>query len=166
MHGFRFKVQGSRFKVAGFWSCLSLLLVPCTLLLFLCIAPALAEDPVRLDLPVRLGGDYNYPPYEYLDRDGLPTGYNIELSQAVARVMGMEINLQLGSWDEMRQALDRGDVDILMGMAHTEERLEEVDFSIPHAKVHQSIWIRDDNRTIQSVKDLVGKEVIVMKGSV
>ncbi len=127
---------------------------------------AFAEEPVRQDLPVRIGGDYNYPPYEYLDHDGLPTGYNIELSQAIARVMGMEINIQLGSWGEMRQALERGDVDILMGMAHTKERESEVDFSIPHAKVHQSIWIRDDNETIRTVQDLTGKEVIVMKGSV
>ena len=127
---------------------------------------AVAEEPVRQDLPVRIGGDYNYPPYEYLDSDGLPTGYNVELTQAIARVMGMEINIQLGSWGDMRQALDHGDVDVLMGMAHTKERLAEVDFSIPHAKVHQSIWIRDDNKTIKSVKDLVGKDVIVMKGSV
>lgn len=135
-------------------------------LLFCSNINAVAEDPVQLDLPVRIGGDYNYPPYEYLDQDGLPTGYNVELSQAVARVMGMEINIQLGSWGEMRQALERGDVDILMGMAHTEERLDEVDFSIPHAKVHQSIWVRDDNKDIHALDDLVGKEVIVMKGSV
>jgi len=135
-------------------------------LLFCSNTVAVAEEPVRPDLPVRIGGDYNYPPYEYLDHDGLPTGYNIELSQAIARVMGMEINIQLGSWGEMRQALEKGDVDILMGMAHTEERLDEVDFSIPHAKVHQSIWIRDNNEDIRTVNDLVGKEVIVMKGSV
>ncbi len=135
-------------------------------LLFCSNTIAFAEDPVSFDLPVRIGGDYNYPPYEYLDPDGLPTGYNVELSQAVARVMGMEINIQLGSWGEMRQALERGDVDILMGMAHTEERLDEVDFSIPHAKVHQSIWVRNNNNTIRKVEDLYGQEVIVMKGSV
>ncbi len=137
------------------------------LLLFFCFPlGTYAEEPVARELPVRVGGDYNYPPYEYLDKDGLPTGYNVELTQAIARVMGMEINIQLGTWGEMRRALERGDVDILMGMAHTRERLDEVDFSIPHAKVHQSIWIRNDNRTIHSVKDLAGKEVIVMKGSV
>ncbi len=141
-------------------------IIPAILLLFCSNNIAFAEEPVRLDLPVRVGGDYNYPPYEYLDQDGLPTGYNVELSQAVARVMGMEINIQLGSWGVMRQALDQGDVDILMGMAHTEERLAEVDFSIPHAKVHQSIWIRDNNKNIHNVDDLVGREVIVMKGSV
>ena len=124
------------------------------------------EDNPLLDRPVRIGGDYNYPPYEYLDAAGLPTGYNVELTQAIARIMGMEVNIQLGSWAQMRQALDNGEIDVLMGMAHTSERLEEVDFSIPHAKVHQSIWVRKGNVTIKNVKDLAGKEVIVMKGSV
>ena len=124
------------------------------------------EDNSLLEPPVRIGGDYNYPPYEYLDSTGLPTGYNVELSQAIARVMGMEVNIQLGPWAQMRQALDSGDIDVLMGMAHTRERLDEVDFSIPHAKVHQSIWVRKGNVTIKNVKDLAGKEVIVMKGSV
>lgn len=131
------------------------------------VAPVRAEEERRQgELPVRIGGDYNYPPYEYLDQDGLPTGYNVELTQAIARVMGMEINIQLGSWGGMRQALRSGEVDILMGMAHTEERLSEVDFSLPHAKVHQSIWVRNDNNEIHEVKDLIGREVIVMKGSV
>jgi len=150
------------FDMKRLWHCLFIAIV----VLFCINTTVFAEDPVREDLPVRIGGDYNYPPYEYLDKDGLPTGYNVELSQAVARVMGMEINIQLGSWGEMRKALMRGDVDVLMGMAHTEERRDEVDFSIPHAKVHQSIWIRDDNETIRIVDDLVGREVIVMTGSV
>lgn len=133
---------------------------------YLAAAPAAAEEAPSRGRPVRIGGDYNYPPYEYLDKDGLPTGYNIELSQAIARTMGMEINIRLGSWGAMRQALERGDVDILMGMAHTAERQDEVDFSIPHAKVHQSIWVRNGNQEIRTADDLVGREVIVMKGSV
>lgn len=124
------------------------------------------EDSGDYDTVIRIGGDHNYPPYEYLDQDGWPTGYNIELSQAIARVMGMEIDIQLGSWAEMRQALDGGNIDILMGMAHTEERLDEVNFSTPHAKVHQSIWTRIGNKSIRTVDDLAGHEVIVMKGSV
>lgn len=126
-----------------------------------------AEDGEPLwDRPVRIGGDHNYPPYEYLDRNGLPTGYNVELSQAIARVMGMEIHIHLDSWGEMRLALERGDVDVLMGMAHTLERVDQVDFSIPHARVHQSIWIRSGNNDIRELEDLRGREVIVMKGSV
>lgn len=147
---------------------LSLCCLAALLILIICSGGiAWAEEEATLqERPVRIGGDYNYPPYEYVDNDGLPTGYNVELSQAIARVMGMEINIQLGSWSDMRQALDNGDIDVLMGMAHTSARLGEVDFSIPHAKVHQSIWVRKGNVTIKNVKDLAGKEVIVMKGSV
>jgi len=125
-----------------------------------------AEEIDSFDRLIRIGGDLNYPPYEYLDSDGLPTGYNVELSQAVGQVMGMDINIQLGPWGEMRQKLARGEVDILMGMAHTQERLDEVDYSTPHAKVHQSIWVRKGNDEIRTAADLTGREVIVMKGSV
>ncbi len=124
------------------------------------------EDSVTAARLLVVGGDHNYPPYEYLDEFGLPTGYNIELTQAVARTMGLEVNIQLGDWGDMRRALNAGDVDLLMGMAHTAERLAEADFSSPHAVVHQSIWVRKGNVAIRSLDDLAGKEVIVMKGSV
>ena len=136
------------------------------LLLLLCPLSVLAEEEPRYERPLIIGGDYNYPPYEYLDKSSLPAGYNIELTKAVARVMGLDVNIRLASWGEMRRGLEQGDIDLLMGMAHTEERLAQVDFSIPHAKVHQSIWIRNGNVAISSVRDLTGKEVIVMKGSV
>ena len=139
------------------------------ILLWMLLVPgpaAAEEDQVIQEPPVVIGGDHNYPPYEYLDKSGIPAGYNVDLSQAVARVMGMDIEIRLGSWGTMRKALADGEIDILMGMAHTEERVAEVDFSIPHAKVHQSIWVRNGNATIKTVRDLADKEVIVMKGSV
>lgn len=139
------------------------------LLLAIFFTPLVAGAEVELprrNQTLIIGGDHNYPPYEYLDDFGRPAGYNIELTRAIARVMGMEIDIRLGDWGKMRRALDSGEVDLLMGMAHTKERLSEVDFSIPHAKVHQSIWVRTGNQEIRSVADLAGKDVIVMKGSV
>jgi signal transduction histidine kinase len=128
------------------------------------VASALAEDEA---LPVIVvGGDTSYPPYEYLDENGAPTGFNVELSQAVARVMGMEIVIRLGSWGEMRQALASGEVDILQGMAYSRERTKEVDFSVPHAVVHQSIWNRQTMPPITRDEELDGKQVIVMRGSI
>ncbi len=137
------------------------------ILLFCLAATAVAEEElIAAEKTVVIGGDHNYPPYEYLDQFGFPAGYNVELSKAIAKVMGMEVEIRLDSWGAMRRALNSGDVDILMGMAHTVERAEEVDFSIPHAKVHQSIWVRKGNTAIRSATDLAGKDVVVMKGSV
>lgn len=129
------------------------------------LAWAEPEEPASFDKLIIIGGDQNYPPYEFIDQDGNPAGFNVELSRAIADVMGMEIYIRLGPWGEMREGLANGSVDILQGMAYTRERTSEVDFSTPHAKVHQSIWIRKDE-SIRRLKDLADKDVIVMRGAV
>ncbi|GFO66346.1 transporter substrate-binding domain-containing protein [Geomonas paludis] len=115
---------------------------------------------------VVVGGDFNYPPYEFVDHDGKPAGFNVELTRAIAEVMGFKVEISLGPWDGMRRALEQGDVDILQGMAFSQERTNEVDFSTPHALLFQSIWIRRDDRRIRSIEEVRGKEVIVMKNSI
>ncbi|HKK01462.1 MAG TPA: transporter substrate-binding domain-containing protein, partial [Desulfuromonadales bacterium] len=82
---------------------------------------------------VIVGGDRSYPPYEFLDKNGQPAGYNVELTRAIAAMMGMKVEIRLGSWDQMRKDLADGKVDILQGMAYLDSRLKEVDFSPPHA---------------------------------
>lgn len=110
-------------------------------------------------------GDNNYPPYEFLDANGNPAGFNVDLTRAIAEVMGMDVKIRLGPWGDMRKALDNGEVDILQGMVFTEDRTREVDFSPPHAIVYQTIWTRKGEE-IHSLQDLRGKEVIVMRQSV
>lgn len=140
------------------------------LLLFsLCAAGAEADSLGRGGTGRRVvvvGGDFNYPPYEFVDHDGKPAGFNVELTRAIAEVMGFKVEISLGPWDGMRRALEQGDVDILQGMAFSQERTSEVDFSTPHALLFQSIWIRRDDRRIRSIDDVRGKEVIVMKNSI
>jgi len=116
--------------------------------------------------PIVVGGDFNYPPYEFVDKNGYPTGFNVELTRAIADVMGLEVEIRLGPWDGMRKNLESGEVDILQGMAFSKERTSEVDFSTPHAMLYQSIWTRRDDRRIRSLEGLRGKEVIVMRNSI
>lgn len=122
------------------------------------------ESPVSEPASLIAGGDFNYPPYEFLDANGNPTGFNVELTRAIAGVMGLDVKIRLGAWGDMRSALDAGAVDILQGMVATEERAREVDFSPPHAMVYQAIWTRTGS-PIRTLKDLSGKEVIVMRQS-
>jgi polar amino acid transport system substrate-binding protein len=124
-----------------------------------------AEAPVAEWPSVIVAGDQNYPPYEFLDANGNPTGFNVELTMAIAEVMGMDVKIRLGPWGDMRKALNNGEVDILQGMAFAEDRTREVDFSPPHAIVYQSIWTRK-GKEIRSLQELRGKEVIVMRQSV
>jgi len=123
----------------------------------------LAEEETQL---VVVGGDHSYPPYEFIDEDGHPSGFNVELTEAIARVMGFDVEIRLGAWGEMRQALASGEVDALQGMVYSKERTAEADFSLPHAVVHQSIWNRKGGPQITTVEEMAGKEVIVMQGSI
>ncbi len=139
------------------------------LALLLCCPVAGVFTKVRAsvgDSPVVVGGDHNYPPYEFIDGSGQPSGYNVELSRAIAEVMGIEVQIRLGDWDSMRKALAAGTVDILQGMAYSPDRVSEVDYSPPHTIVYQSIWTRRDGPAISSVEGLGGKQVIVMRGSI
>lgn len=113
-----------------------------------------------------VGGDYYYPPYEFVDKNGIPTGFNVELTQAIAELMGIEVEIKLGPWSEMRKALDNGAVDALQGMVFSDERAQLFDFSPPHSVIHQSVFARKDSPEVQSISDLDGKEVIVQKNGI
>ena len=68
-----------------FNSMLRLLSFSCALLFLFWPGLVSAEEASLLpEPPIWVGGDSNYPPYEYLDKAGLPAGYNVELTRAVA----------------------------------------------------------------------------------
>lgn len=135
--------------------------------MFLFPAPAVAAiDPFEGAGRIIVGGDHNYPPYEFLDEEGNPAGYNVELSRAIAEVMGMEVEIRLGPWSEMRQALEHGTVDVLEGMVYSPERSKTFEFSPPHIFIHESVFARRGAAPVTSLADLRGKEVIVQRGGI
>lgn len=133
------------------------------------LSPAIAVAagaPLTQNAPVIVGGDHNYPPYEFLDEDGNPTGYNVELTQAIAEVMGMKVEIRLGDWDTMRRALKGGTVDVLQGMVYSDARSKTFEFSPPHIIIHESVFARRGAPPITALEQLNGKELIVQKGGI
>ncbi|WP_240936026.1 transporter substrate-binding domain-containing protein [Billgrantia bachuensis] len=126
-------------------------------------SPAVPADGAGETIVV--GGDHYHPPYEFLDEDGEPAGYNVELTRAIAEVMGIEVRIELKPWSEVRRGLEQGEIDILQGMSYSEARSERFDFAPPHAIVHQSIFARRGDPVVE-VEELRGKEVIVQRGDI
>jgi signal transduction histidine kinase len=135
-------------------------------LLLLAIPGAGAGEtgPVQARNVVVVGGDSNFPPYEFLDKNGNPAGFNVELTKAIAEVMGIKVEFRLGKWGDMRRALDEGEVDILEGITYSEERSKSLDFSPAHSIIHSSLFARRGTAPVNSLEALRGKEVIVQKG--
>jgi polar amino acid transport system substrate-binding protein len=131
------------------------------------LAPAqpLDEAPAA-PLRVVVGADRDYPPYEFIDKGGQPAGYNVDLTRAIADVMGMTVEFRFGGWAEMRAGLMSGEIDVLQGISFSESRAAYLDFAPPHAIVQHAIFARSDARPVTSLDDLAGKEVIVFRGGI
>ena len=105
--------------------------MPAVLFLLAFLPAAVASPSGAQRATIIVGGDRDYPPYEFLDKEGRPAGYNVELTRAIAEVMGMNVEIRLGPWGQMRRALAEGKVDILQGVAFLQDRSKELDFSPP-----------------------------------
>lgn len=132
------------------------------LILILSPAYALDERGAENDLIV-IGGSSNFPPYEFIDKDGNPKGYNVELTRAVAKVMGMNIAVSLGPWSEIYNALEAEKIDVVQGMFYSEKRDQVFDFTPPHIFMSHVVFTRGNSVKINSVEDIRGKEIIVMR---
>jgi PAS domain S-box-containing protein len=105
----------------------------------------------------------NYFPYTFMNKQGLPDGFSVELAKAVARVMGMGVVIRADTWQQAVNALQSGQIDFLPMMAYSKERDRVFDFSAPHTIGYDAFFTRKDAGKIRSMEDLRGKRVIVMK---
>lgn len=111
-------------------------------------------------------GDINYPPYEFKDRNGNPSGYTVEVLRAAAAETGMDVNISLGPWNEVRTELENREIDIITGMYYSDQRDEIVDFSVPHTMVSHSVFVRKSDKGIDPLDDLSDKALIVQTGDI
>jgi len=113
-----------------------------------------------------LGGDFNYPPYEFLDKNGQPAGFNVDLINAIASEMDLQIDIQLDQWAKVRQDLDESRIDGITGMFYSPERDGIFDFSPPHSLVSQIFVYRKNGSEPKSIADLQNLSVIVQEGDI
>jgi polar amino acid transport system substrate-binding protein len=138
-------------------------------LLLLCAVPVsapAAEIEVSSQPVIIIGGDRDYPPYEFLDKNGKPAGYNVDLTRAIADVMGIKVEFRFGGWSEMRNALLDGRVGVLQGISYSEERTKTLSFSPPHTIINHAIFARKDTPPVSTVEELRGKEIVVFRDGI
>jgi len=131
-------------------------------------APRAGAQPLD-DVPGRavvVGLDRDYPPYEFVDQGGRPAGFNVDLTRAIAEVMGMSVELRSGTWSEMRAGLLFGQIDVLQGITYSQERTKDLDFAPPHAIIQHAIFARRETPAVGSLDELRGKKVIVFGGGI
>ncbi len=124
------------------------------------------EERMRRRSRIVVGGDNNFPPFEYLDANGRPTGYNVELTRAIAQEMGLDVSISLKPWAEVRSDLAENKIDLIHGLFYSPERDDVFDFSPPHAVVNYAFVTLGEKRAPRSLSDLSGLSVLVMQGDI
>lgn len=104
----------------------------------------------------------NYYPYTFLNDSGAPAGFSVDIAQAVAAAMDLELEIRAGKWDQAVKELEAGRIDLLPMMAYSPERDRLFDFSVAHTIAYDAIFLNKGNSNLRSLKDLSGKTVIVM----
>jgi polar amino acid transport system substrate-binding protein len=114
-----------------------------------------------------IGSDIAYPPMEFEDDDGEPTGFDIDLANAIGELFGVEVAFENAAFDGLIPALLSERYDTLMtAMTVTDERDEQVDF-IPYFNAGSGIIVAAGNpNAIQTPEDLCGRTVAVQEGTI
>lgn len=94
-----------------------------------------------------LGTDPTFAPFEFKDASGQITGFDIDIARAVAKDLGVKLNIQaVGFGALMPQSVTSGRVDMAMsGITITAERAKVVSFSNPYYRSAQVFIVRGGN---------------------
>jgi PAS domain S-box-containing protein len=102
---------------------------------------------------VRYGGDRDFRPFEFIDENNQPHGFQIELIAELARVTGLDIVPRLDDWSAIEADFRAGELD-LIAMSRTRSREHWAAFATAHATPAMSIYHRRDDRAPVSLADL------------
>lgn len=112
-----------------------------------------AADSTAASGKLTMATEATFPPYEFYDGDAI-VGIDVEVAQAIAAKLGMELEVTDIAFDSIIPGIQTGKYDMGMaGMTVTDERKEQVNFSDSYATGVQVVIVKDDS-AIASVDDL------------
>lgn len=101
-----------------------------------------------------------YPPFSYVDTSGNLVGFDVDIAEALADRMGVDVNIQTSPWNGIVAALAGGRFDAcICSMSVTEERKQAVDFTDSYYSSGLSIWVQEGTDDVNSIEDFAGKRV-------
>ena len=110
--------------------------------------------------------DIPYPPQEFFDANGNPTGADPDLANEIAKRLGLTPEIVNSFFDTINEALNAGKCDIVISAQNINaERLKAVDM-IPYFQAGQAFVVAKGNPAgIKAEMDLCGKKVAAEQGT-
>ena len=115
---------------------------------------------------LRFSTDGTYPPFSEINQQGQPSGFDIDLGNALCEQMQRKCTFSQIDWDGLIPALKSKKTDLLVAsMNATEERAKSIAFSDPYY-VNPGITVRAVGSKLElSEEGLKGKTIGVLRAS-
>lgn len=125
----------------------------------------------RRDLPrgasIRFVTEEDYPPFNYLGRDGALVGFHVDLARAICAELAVACTIQTRRWDLLLPALEAGEADaVIAGHRITPDLRRRYEMSIPTHRVSARFVSRQGSGGPEADFRLIrGKSVAVIGGT-
>jgi cystine transport system substrate-binding protein len=110
---------------------------------------------------INIGLEGTYPPFSFVDENGKLTGFEVQLSEALAKELGVKVKLQSTPWAGILAALESKRLDVVVNQVTiSDERKKKYDFSKPYTVSGiQAVVAKKNADSIKQASDLAGKKV-------
>ena len=107
---------------------------------------------------ITVGTEGTYAPFTYHDADGKLTGYDVEVTRALAAKLGVQVEFKETQWDSMLAGLKAGRFDMVANQVglSSPERKATFDKSEPYSWSGAVLVGRRDETRIKSPSDVKG----------
>jgi polar amino acid transport system substrate-binding protein len=114
---------------------------------------------------IRIGTQMDNPPFGYLDAQGKPTGFDIELGQMIGKALGVKVEVEQIIGANRIPYLLTNKIDLVVsGMGSTPERAVQVMFTSPYAALYLGVYGPKD-KAVKGPETLGSLKVSSVKGT-
>ena len=122
------------------------------------------EKAWLIDHPViRLAPDPDFPPIEFIDKDGHYRGIAADFIQLLEKKLPLKFEIvSLENWNEVIAQAKSRQIDMFGAAVPTPQRLKYMDFTSPYVEFPAVVLVRDTADDFPKLSELKGKRVAVV----
>ena len=115
--------------------------------------------------PLKVAIDPTYEPFTFKSADGQPTGFDVDVANALCEQIKRKCEFVEQVWDSMIPGLNAKKYDVIISsMSATDERKQEIDFTDKYYQTPSRIVLKKGTK-FTDLASLKGKKIGVLKGS-
>jgi polar amino acid transport system substrate-binding protein len=106
----------------------------------------------------------DFTPFQYVEpKSGKAVGYEYDMVNEICRRLNCVVDWQHSAWEGMIAAVNTGQFDVGMdGITITDERKQQVDFSIPYKTLQSFMLVRADEERFTTPQEFAANEELLI----